>query len=440
MKLRELKPKILIVDSVSDGIKALDEILRIDYEILMAFSGEKALELVTSHEVELILVNVLMSDIGGYEVCKQLKADVLTCDIPLIFVTSLNDEIDETYGLKLGAVDFIVKPLRPAIIKARIKKHLELKWQRDLLNKEIAENKKAKEDLQLAARVFENMTEAIVVTDHHNHIIDVNPAFAILTGYDKNEVLGRDPGFAKSGRHDSEFYSRLWEQLFKTGYWKGEIWDRRKNGEIYPKHTSISLVINEYGEVINYIAVFSDISLAKTNEERLQRLAFKDSLTGLDNRTSFHIRMQQEFELAKRHNINLALLCIDLDKFKPINDIYGHAIGDLVLIEVAKRIQSCLRKTDAAARLGGDEFSVIITEVAKPSECRGVIEKMLHILKEPMQIDGKTLQIGASIGVAIGLNDGKDVDTLMKNADSAMYQAKNDGRGNYSFFNTSLLE
>jgi|GEM_PF-6848543 len=434
MSLKRVNPKVLIIDDISDDIKTLTEILEEDYEILLSEGGKKALDIVAVNKIDIILLSTTMHDMDGYEICKQLKLDVTACHIPIIFVAPLNEEIDESYGLKLGAVDYISKPLRAGIIQARIKNHLELIWQQDLLNKEMAENKKAKENLQLASRVFENTTEAIVVTDRNNLIIDVNPAFVMITGYSKRESLGRDPGFTKSGRHDKQFYFKLWDKLVKTGFWKGEIWDRRKNGEIFPKYTSISLIIDEYGEIINYMSVFSDISVAKSNEEKLQKLAFKDSLTGLDNRSSFHIRMQQEFALVKRHDTNLALLCIDLDKFKLINDKYGHAIGDMVLIEVAKRIKSCIRETDAAARLGGDEFSVIITEVAKPKECEGVIQKMLHALIQPMQIDNKTLQVGASIGIAIGLRDGKDIDSLMKNADSAMYQAKNNGRGNYHFF------
>jgi diguanylate cyclase (GGDEF)-like protein/PAS domain S-box-containing protein len=431
------KPKVLVVDDVPGNIMTLAEILKSDYEILMATSGQAALEAVLAHEIDLILLDIIMPEMDGYEVCEKLNNNKLTCDIPVIFVTSQSDDVDESRGLELGAVDYVTKPAIPVIIKARIKTHLELKWQRDLLKSEVAGHKKSKESLQLAARVFENTTEAIVVTDHRNRIVDVNPAFTMLTGFKKDEAIGNDPGFAKSGRHDTEFYSNLWHQLWKTGSWEGEMWDRRKNGEIFPKLVSVNLVKNEDGEVINCIAVFSDASLAKSNEEQLQRLAFKDSLTGLDNRTSFHVRLQQEFCLAKRNNKKLALLCIDLDKFKPINDTYGHAIGDMVLVEVANRMQSCLRESDSAARLGGDEFSVILTEITKPTDCRSVIDKMLTTLQEPMEIDGNTLQVGASIGIAIGLDQGEDVDTLMKNADAAMYQAKNSGRGIYKFFNMS---
>jgi diguanylate cyclase (GGDEF)-like protein/PAS domain S-box-containing protein len=429
------KARILIIDDIPGNIKTLSEILDEDYITSMATNWQDAMEVIASTNVDLILLDVIMPDIDGYEICERLKADAATRDIPVIFVTSQNEEIDETRGLDLGTVDYIAKPARPAIIKARIKNHLELKWQRDMLRKEVAEHKKARDGLRLAAQVFENTTEAIVVTDHRNRIIDVNPAFTILTGFHKDEAMGHDPGFAKSGRHDTEFYSKLWYQLWKTGSWEGEMWDRRKNGEIFPKLVSVNLVKNEDGEVINCIAVFTDASLAKANEEQLQKFAFKDSLTGLDNRTTFYVRLQQEISLAKRYKKNIAVICIDLDKFKLINDTYGHAIGDLVLIEVASRIQSCLRESDSVARMGGDEFCIVLTEVMKPADCTGIIEKILSVLMEPIDTTGQILQVEASIGVAVGLDDGSDVETIMKNADVAMGQAKNSAQIKYRFFN-----
>lgn len=433
------KPKLLLVDDVPTNIKMLVEILASDHRIAIATDGPMALQATMVEKPDLILLDIEMPNMNGYEVCEKLKANESTRDIPVIFVTARNEEADETRGLDLGALDYITKPARPAIIKARVKNHLEIQRQRNLLKNEISAHKHARNRLQLASRVFENTTEGIVVTDHNNRIIDVNPAYTVLTGFQKQEALGRDPGFTKSGRHNRKFYANLWHQLNHSGGWQGEIWDRHKNGNVFPKMVTINLVRDEDGRTINHIAVFSDGSIAKSNEELLQRLAFQDGLTGLNNRMSFHSRLQQEIAIAKRRKKKLILLCIDLDKFKPINDTFGHAVGDKVLVEIAQRIQRYLRETDVAARMGGDEFSVILTDITQPNDCECLISKMLSTLHEPMLIDGNTIFVGASIGIAVGLDDGGDVETLMKNADSAMYLAKKSGRGKYSFFNPALF-
>jgi diguanylate cyclase (GGDEF)-like protein/PAS domain S-box-containing protein len=307
-----------------------------------------------------------------------------------------------------------------------------------LLQEEVQERIRAERELRRAAKAIENTSEAVVITDAVGRIIQVNDAYCRITGYSQRELLGSNPNINHSGRHDRAFYEAMWARIRENGSWSGEIWDRRRGGEVYPARLSIDTLFDEDGEVENYIAVFTDISQVKANEEQLERLAFYDALTGLPNRTLFRDRLEQGLRLAARIQGQLALLFIDLDRFKPINDTLGHDAGDLVLKEVARRLKGCVRSSDTVARLGGDEFTVILSEVRGGEEAGMVAQKIIDALGLPMEVKGEPVTVGGSLGIAVYPKDGNDFDSLTKNADDAMYRAKEDGRNRFHFFTEAV--
>ena len=303
----------------------------------------------------------------------------------------------------------------------------------DIRRREMAET-----GLMLYANIFRHSGEAILVTDHENKIIEVNPAFVELTGHAAAEVIGHNPSILASGKTGAETYAGMWEALNTVGHWQGELWDRRKNGSIYPKWASISAIRDVRGTVSNYIASFSDISERKAAEARIERLAHHDALTGLLNRYSLESRLQQVLCSARCDQQHLAVLFIDMDRFKTINDTLGHAIGDQLLIEVARRLERCVRSSDIVARLGGDEFVVVLNTLESPHEAMPIAHKILRRLSKTYQIDGHPLHSSPSIGVAVCPEDGDSVAELLRNADTAMYSAKEKGRKNVCFFTAEM--
>ncbi len=300
------------------------------------------------------------------------------------------------------------------------------------------ERKRTENELQIAASVHRAIGEAIVITDAGNRIIAVNPAFTRLTGYSPQEAIGQNPRMLKSGRHDPAYYQEMWHALLSTGRWQGEIWNRRKNGEEFPEWLSINTLVDAQGKVLRRIALFSDITEQKRAEETIWRQANYDHLTDLPNRRLFQDRLQQEIMKAQRAGLYLALLFIDLDRFKEVNDTLGHQAGDQLLIEAARRIGECVRATDTVARLGGDEFTVIMSELADTDRVGEVAQAMLETLAMPFELDGELAYVSASIGITIYPNDAGDLESLLKNADQAMYSAKEQGRNSFSYFTGSM--
>jgi diguanylate cyclase (GGDEF)-like protein/PAS domain S-box-containing protein len=308
------------------------------------------------------------------------------------------------------------------------------------INRELAERKRAEEGLRLAATVVKTVEEAVLVTDQDNVIISVNPAFTEITGYAPDEVIGKNPRILSAGKHSKDFYKSMWQTLIATGNWHGEIWDRRKNGEFYVKWLSIRLVRDERGKLTHHVAVFSDITERKAAEERMQHLAHHDVLTDLPNRALFNDRLQQALAQVKRDQAHLALLFLDLDKFKPVNDKLGHAVGDLLLKEVARRLQHCVRESDTVSRVGGDEFVVLLPSIEAGTDAMLVAEKILYALNQPFELAGHSLHISASIGIAVYPEHGSDEKMLTRNADIAMYHAKGGGRNNVQLYQPDMLE
>ncbi len=303
-----------------------------------------------------------------------------------------------------------------------------------LIGDDITELRQTESQMAMSAKIFEASHHAMLVTTLEGTIVAVNPAFTLLTGYTREEALGRNPRMLQSGRHDADFYQQLWGRLLATGHWYGDVWDRRKDGSIYPKYLSISVVRNAAGEATHYAGIFYDISERKTVEERLDQLAHYDALTALPNRSLLIDRLEQAMERAQRQACHVGLLYIDLDHFKQVNDTLGHAAGDALLKEVARRMKSCVRAVDTAARLGGDEFVVLVPDIAGRDDLDAVARKLLGVLAPTFLIEGQSVSARASIGISVYPDDSHDVQELLRHADAAMYQVKQGGRGAYRFF------
>ncbi|MCL1887126.1 MAG: EAL domain-containing protein [Betaproteobacteria bacterium] len=306
--------------------------------------------------------------------------------------------------------------------------------------RDITEHKEAQKGLELSALVVKNSSESIQITNASNEIVAVNPAFEQITGYTQEEVLGKNPSIVSSGRQDNAFYSAMWESINKTGFWQGELWNRRKNGELYAAWLTINAVYNEDGTVRNYIELCTDFTKEKEAEDLIWRQANFDFLTGLLNRSMFMDRLRQEIVKAHRTDSKLALLIIGLDNFKDVNDAYGHDAGDSLLVEAARRISETVRDIDVASREGGDEFGVILTELENINDVELTARQLLRALSTPFKLGDDIAYITASIGITIYPDDGRDNESLLRNADHAVHVAKERGRNRISYFKQSIEE
>ena len=292
--------------------------------------------------------------------------------------------------------------------------------------------------LRLATKVFESTLEGIVVTNRERIVESVNPAFTQITGYKAHEVIGRTPSLLSSGRHDAAFYRQMWAELSTTGYWQGEIWNRRRNGEIYPEWLTISSVKDDAGHIVNYVGVFADITKRKAAEAQMRFLAYHDGLTSLPNRELFLDRLEHAIAHAHRNGAMVAVLFLDLDGFKSVNDSLGHHVGDQLLQTVAQRLTACVREADTVARLGGDEFTVILESIADADDVAVIARKVLAALTEPVPIDSHVIRTGASIGISLYPAHEQHTDALIRCADQAMYVAKKGGRNNFCFYTDDM--
>ena len=292
----------------------------------------------------------------------------------------------------------------------------------------------AEEQQQLLSTLFAHTHEGILITDAKAIIVEVNPAFSALTGYARNEVLGRNPSFLQSGHHLAQFYLDLWQTLLDQDYWQGELWNRRKDGRMITELLTISTVKNNAGATAYYVGIFSDITAFKQSELHLQQMAYHDALTQLPNRVLLIDRLQNAIARTDRQGILLAVCYLDLDGFKPVNDLLGHTAGDQLLIMVAERLRRCIRESDTVARLGGDEFVVLFGDLPRVEECYSSLDRLLRALAEPYAVGGQSFEVTASVGVTLYPQDGSDADTLLRHADQAMYLAKQAGRNRYVLF------
>jgi diguanylate cyclase (GGDEF)-like protein/PAS domain S-box-containing protein len=300
--------------------------------------------------------------------------------------------------------------------------------------RDISERKRQEEALQLSSLVVNACSAAVVVTNAENRIVSVNPAFTHITGYRASEVLGRDPRLLSSGRQSEEFYQDMWRVLLQTGHWEGEWWNRRKDGEEYAEQVSMNLMRNPDGTICRFVKIATDITEKKRLEDEIWQQANYDGVTHLPNRRLFLDRLGHELDKAARAGKSLALFYIDLDGFKAINDDHGHAVGDMLLLDVARRIGSCVRSTDTVARLGGDEFAVLLTDHVEMARVESAAQQILYMLGQPFRLADVVARISGSIGIALYPQDADNMDRLLKAADFAMYAAKHEGKNRFHYF------
>ncbi|OIP11329.1 MAG: hypothetical protein AUK53_08780 [Betaproteobacteria bacterium CG2_30_59_46] len=314
----------------------------------------------------------------------------------------------------------------------------ELEQERDKLRRTQEELQKTAENLQLAGEVFENSAEGIIITDTQGNILQVNRAFTAITGYSEAEALGQTPRLLRSDRHDDAFFQGMWASLIEFGYWQGEIWNRRKNAEIYPEWLSITAVRDEQGETINYLGVFADLTEKKLADARVHHLAYYDTLTELPNRLLLEERLKQALTTAQYNNWRVAVLYLDLDRFKTINDTLGHPFGDKLLQVVAGRLAGHVRDSDTLARFSGDEFAIVLGDAGNAQNAALVAQKILDALSKPFHLEGQEVFITPSIGVALYPLDADNKDDLIQHADTAMSHAKAQGGNNFQFYSADM--
>ncbi|MCQ8127119.1 EAL domain-containing protein [Methylomonas rivi] len=298
----------------------------------------------------------------------------------------------------------------------------------------ITERKKADVKLQLAARVFTHAREGIMIADATGTIIDVNETFTRITGYSREEAVGQNPRILQSGRQGADFYAAMWKALLEKGHWYGEIWNRHKNGKVFAEMITISAVNDTSGQAQNYVALFTDITAMKEHQQQLEHIAHYDALTGLPNRVLLTDRLQQAMLQNERRNQSLALVYLDLDGFKAVNDNYDHQVGDELLIAISRRMKEALREGDTLARIGGDEFVAILVDLQQITDCEPVLARLLQAASSPIRLADTELQLSASIGVTLHPQDNVDADQLIRHADQAMYIAKQEGKNRYHLF------
>ncbi|MBE7216652.1 EAL domain-containing protein [Shewanella benthica] len=309
------------------------------------------------------------------------------------------------------------------------------------VSRNISQHKAVQEELEITGRIFENSVEGVLITDRKGEILETYGAFSEITGYSKDEVVGKNPRMFSSGRHDKAFFTELWSGLIHKGKWHGEIWNRRKNGAVFPQMLTVSSVFGEDGEVRYFVAVFADITLQKRSEAELAHQAYHDPLTQLPNRMALITLIEQDIRHAEVQQGHLATVFIDVDLFKHINDSFGHLAGDKILVELAGRLTSHKGSEDTLARIGGDEFVVLLPQVEGNEELTLALSKLRKAFEQPFFIDDKEpIRLTASMGVSVFPQDGKDSYTLLRNADSAKHRAKLDGRNSYAFYTESLTQ
>lgn len=558
-------PTLLVVDDVPENIHTLLEALKNDYRIMVASNGHKAIEMAQGNTPpDLILLDIVMPDMDGYEVCRQIKATPAGNHIPVIFVTVADALEEKVLGFDVGAADYITKPLDIDEVRARVRIHLELSRLRHFLELEVAqrtallekseekyriladyspnweywlaqdgsylyvspacteisgytpadfftdanlmekiiypedlsswkkcgpqscppknqhirltfrirqrhggerwiehvctpvlnrsgnyngcrgtyrditEQRQAEENLHLAAAVLENTTEGMIITDAENNILSVNRAFTDITGFSKQDVINHNPGLLKSGRHDRNFYQGMWKAIDTHGSWQGEIWNRRKDGTVFPTLSNISVIRNAQGKRTHHIAVFSDLSHIKNTEQKLDFLAHRDPLTELPNRALFNEFLTQAIRQAEHNHSRFSLLFLDLDNFKMVNDSLGYLMGDQCLIEAAHRLKEVLPGVASIARIGSDEFNIILDKENNVPGPDLIARQIIDAFNKPFSINGHVIYIGISIGIALYPTDGMNTEMLLSHSHAALHQAKSQGRRLLRFFSPEM--
>lgn len=443
--------KILIVDDKPENLLVLESLLsEFHLRLYRAQSGNRALELCLEHDFALILMDVSMPEMDGFETARLIRSRT---PVPIIFITAFAKDLkSKLQGYQSGAIDYIIKPIEPEILKSKVRLFLDLDYKtrellriseelssiNDSLVREVQERKLAQEKIRKFSLAIEQSPVSIVITDINANIEYVNPQFCKVTGYTHKELIGQKPDILKSGRTSDEEYKRLWSLISNGKTWQGEFLNKKKNGETFWEKALISPVKNSEGKVTHYLGIKQDITLEKKQQEKLIKLAYYDDLTGLPSRALHLARLAHEISRAKRERSKVALLFIDLDGFKNINDTYGHSTGDDLLVEVADRMKKAVRIPDNITRIGGDEFSIIVTDFSSTKQLEKMASRLLHCFSKPFLINGKKLSVTSSIGIALYPDDAVEPEELYSRADIAMYKVKNAGRNHYAYFTKEM--
>ena len=454
------KGEVLIVEDTPASLKLLSDLLGgAGYAVRQAPNGELALWTAEARPPELILLDVRMPGLDGFEVCRRLKDIPSLRQVPVIFLSAQYDTDDKVRGFALGAVDFIAKPFQAEEILARTDAHvrlaraqLQLAQERANLERRVAERtaeleqvastlarevqiRRANEELlRLSGQVFEATQDAILITDPAGIIVTANPAFTRITGYAAQEVVGTDIMRLHAEYTGEAVLLALRQGLRSSGCWSGEVQTRRKSGDTYPCLLSASTVHGPDGGVVNYVGVFLDISERKAEQHLIDFLSYHDALTGLPNRVLMRERFEHARVNAVRDGQQVVLMCLDLDRFKNINDSHGQAVGDKALQVVARFLSGCVREGDTVARQGGDEFQILLQDDALLGRTLALAQTILAGLREELSVDGERLALTTSIGIAMCPADGDSLDDVLRHADTALVRAKEMGRDHYAFF------
>lgn len=460
MESEAKKANILVVDDNPGKRLALVSVLEsLNQNCVTAASGVDALRCLLEQEFAVILLDVQMPDMDGFETARLIRSRQRSERTPIIFITAyVRGEMDMLEGYSLGAVDFIFTPIVPEILRAKVSVFVELSQQIQAIKQheehlerlvqsrtaaltaEIAERKQAEVSIRKLSSAMEKVADSIFITDADGVIEYVNSAFVIVTGYERDEAIGQSPRIMKSGSHDEKFYAQIWEALLRGEVYRNVIVNRRKDGRLYHEAVTITPLTDTQGKVTHFISSGKDMSESIQAQERLHHLAHHDALTGLPNRVLFVERLKHALQRANHRKRAVAVMFLDMDRFKMVNDTLGHEAGDRLLQAMAARLLACVREGDTIARFGGDEFAGLLNDVASPEDVAPIVGKFLEALAPPFVIDGHELFVGGSIGVSLYPDDGTDPQTLMKNADTAMYSAKQRGGNSSEFYYAGMNE
>ncbi|WP_374581734.1 putative bifunctional diguanylate cyclase/phosphodiesterase [Pseudoduganella sp.] len=434
---RRANPLVLVVDDeLAARLITRATLEEGGFEVVEAASAAQALALFEDCHPDVVLLDVLLPDGDGVALCERIRTLPHGRDLPIAMVTGVNDNESIQRAYQSGATDFITKPIAWGTLAHRTRFLLRA-------HQAMRELALGAMRMRLAASVFEASNDAILICDRHNRIISTNAAFTRISGHPAQSVLGQDPAllFADVGARIQ--YQTMWETLAANNAWQGEFTCRRRNGDTFPAWFSMSLCRDAEGEPEHYIALFTDISLRKVQEQRIAHLAFHDELTGLPNRRLVADRLAVALAQGKRDDSQVAVLFVDIDRFKNINDSLGHACGDQLLQQVAQRLHGALRGGDTVGRMGGDEFVLLCPGAGHGAAIAARAQAMLAHLAEPYEVMGMRLHVSASMGIACYPDDGDTPEVLVRNADAAMYLAKEQGRNNFQFYapelNASIL-
>jgi diguanylate cyclase (GGDEF)-like protein/PAS domain S-box-containing protein len=435
------QPKILVVDDRLENIRSMVRLLEgVDAEIQYSTSGMEALALLLRYDFALILLDVMMPEMDGFEMAELVRGNLSSQHIPIIFVTATdNDESFEFKGYDVGAVDYLFKPVQPHILISKVRFFLELSKNRKLLESSLCELGRVKDHNDL---LLKSTAEGILSLDRAGRITFANPAANSLLGYFDGSIIG--VSFEDIQGVDKLLFPFEQSELHRAGLSNisiqdGQQWFHRPDGRRFPVEFTASPISGQGAECSGTVLVFQDISQRKETEEQLAYLAQYDSLTGLANRSLFINLLRQSVSRSDRHEHTMALMFLDLDRFKQVNDSLGHEAGDLLLQQVSQRLRAYTRDGDTVSRLGGDEFTVILEEIDSESRAPAIVaQKLIDGLKEPFVIKGHDVFVGASIGIALYPGSANSIESLLKCADMAMYQAKAKGRNNFQFYTQEL--